>query len=160
MPESAPDLYTLATEAKTEAAAANAKADKAIAIAEGAKDAVAGLGHDVRRCTNEVADLKVQSQTHHDETMAAIEGAKRADAARAQQDSLHDQRIQKLESKLTALDLVKISLAGGGGSILVAIVLGVLAMLTGRPLPQQQTVPYAPIPGLVADPHVAPAVSR
>lgn len=160
MPEPAPDLYVLATEAKAEAAAANAKADRALAAAERAESSVVGLATVVNRCDSRLTQLAKQQTEHHAETLGAIEGAKKADAARAQKDSLHDERIQKLESKLTALDLIKISLAGGGGSILVAIVLGVLAMLTGRPLPQQQAVPYAPIPGLVADPHVAPAVSR
>lgn len=146
-PEPTPpfDVHALALEARAIASNALAKANEAIDRCERAEAAVAGHAHALTRCTNEVLEMKRRNSEDHAETMAAIEGAKISDKKQAGE-------IRTLQSKLTALDLIKLAVAGGGSSALVAIVLGVLALLSGRPLPPQP----APLP---APTHVTPGAT-
>jgi hypothetical protein len=112
------EAHALAVEAKAAAAEANGKADQALAAADRAENAVAGLAHDVRRCANEVADLKRQGTENHAETMAAINGAKVAVAAREKADTLHDTQIATLTtevSKISTRDAAK------GGALAIAV---------------------------------------
>lgn len=146
------DTHALALDARAKASEALEKANEALQRCDRAEGAVAGLATVVNRCANEVLEVKRLASDHHRETMAAIQGAQRADAARKQADSVHEERIGKLESKLTALDLAKLALAGGGGSAVVALILGILALLSGRPLPPPAPVYGAPTVNVAPSP--------
>lgn len=147
------EVLALALDAKAAALDAGAKADRAIERCERTEASVADLGHVVTRCTNEVLAVKRAQTEHHTETLAAIEGAKLADRTHAQQ-------LADLRGRLTGLDIAKVTLAGGGGSAVVALVLGMLALLLGRPLPAPaQTQPYAPTTVYVTPPAPAPGTT-
>lgn len=137
--------HALANEAKAVALSALAKANEALDRCDRAEASVAGLAHVVNRCTNEVLELRRASTEHHAETLAAIDGAKLADRQHAGQ-------LRNLETRLTALDLAKLAVAGGGGSALVAVILGIAALLLGRPLPPQAPPYAAPAPYAVPAP--------
>ena len=151
MTQPAPTLeetHALAVEALAKASEAAIKAKEAIDRCERAEASVAGLSHVVTRCTNEVLDTKRVVTELRTESAAAFEGVKAGLKARERADSQHDTKLRTIESKLTALDLVKITLAGGGGSFVVTLVLSVLAMLLGRPAPPPGFAP--PPPAIVA----------
>ena len=149
----AAEAHALALRALEVAEDALHKAKDALSRATAAEASAETTKAAVVRCVDQINALKVTIDGHHTDTLRAIEGAKIGLAAREQADAQHDAKIARIESRLTILDLVKISIAGGGGSIVVAIVLGLIAMLTGRPMPQPtpqaapQTTIYVPAPG-------------
>lgn len=124
-PES--EALRVAREAKVAASAADAKADEAISIATRSEASVAGLSLSVKRTESKVDELSVRADARHAETIAAIDGAKKADAERAKMDSIHEQEIRAVKdsvSKLTNGDVAKIS-----GAV-VALIMAIVAILT------------------------------
>lgn len=174
MPTDEPDALAIATEARDTAKKALDKATEAMGVAEGAKSAVAGFGHDVRRCTNEVADLKKLSTEHHQKTMDAIEGAKATDAKQAA--DIADARKSLAEAQaavdqgkkdlaavkgdISSTALMKIAGAVAGTiGVIGAAVAGLIVALTPV-APKILEAKYAQPVVIVPAPSASPAVSR
>lgn len=146
----------IAREAKEQAQTASIKADQAISIATRSEASVAGLSYAVKRTESKVDDLSTRADERHAETIAAIDGAKRADAERARMDSIHEEEIKAVKdsvSKLTNGDVAKIS-----GAV-VALIMAIVAILTALApiLPSVLQARYAP-PVLVTVPLTAAPV--